>query len=117
MKIVKLVLLCMIHIMVFGYVSVSGQTTSSVKGRIVGASQGHGLRVILSNENVLLDVSPDSQNNFIFEDVEQGEYVLKVNGIGRRMLLFLMLANCPTMDTVLNGKKTPAQLARNTVHM
>ena len=82
MKIVKLVLLCMIHIMVFGYVSVNGQTTSSVKGRIEGASQGHGLSVILSNENILLDVSPDSQNDFIFENIELGEYVLKVNGVG-----------------------------------
>ena len=72
----------MIQIMVFGYVSVNGQTTSSVKGRIAGASQGHGLSVILSNENILLDVSPDSQNDFIFENIEQGEYVLKVNGVG-----------------------------------
>ena len=68
--------------MVFGYVSVNGQTTSSVKGRIEGASQGHGLSVILSNENILLDVSSDSQNDFIFENIEQGEYVLKVNGVG-----------------------------------
>ncbi|MCS5610956.1 MAG: hypothetical protein NZ961_11105, partial [Candidatus Poribacteria bacterium] len=72
----------MIYVMVFGYVSVSGQTTSSVKGRIEGASQGHGLSVILSNENILLDVSPDSQNDFVFENIEQGEYVLKVNGVG-----------------------------------
>ena len=48
----------MIQIMVFGYVSVSGQTTSSVKGRIAGASQGHGLSVILSNENRHTFLSP-----------------------------------------------------------
>ena len=82
MKIFNLILLCMIYVMVFGYVSVNGQTTSSVKGRIEGAGQGHGLSVILSNENILLDVSPDSQNDFIFENIEQGEYVLKVNGVG-----------------------------------
>jgi hypothetical protein len=82
MKTYNLILLFLFHIIVLGSVSVSGQTISSVKGRIEGASQGHGLSVILSNENMLLDVSPDSQNDFIFENIEQGEYVLKVNGVG-----------------------------------
>ena len=47
----------MIYVMVFGYVSVNGQTTSSVKGRIEGAGQGHGLSVILSNENIIDSLS------------------------------------------------------------
>jgi len=56
MKKFNLIPLFVFHSIVLGAISVSGQTTSSVKGRIEGASQGHGLNVILSNENILLDV-------------------------------------------------------------
>ena len=78
----KLINLCTIYLCCFVAASVLGQSTSSVKGRVVGASEGHGLRAILSNEKVLLDVVPDTQGNFIFGEVEPGDYVLKVNGIG-----------------------------------
>ena len=59
-----------------------GQNVSPIRGRVVGAAEVHGLRAILSNDRTLLDVVPDAQGKFIFEGVEPGDYVLKVNGVG-----------------------------------
>jgi len=66
----------------FVVVPALGQNVSPIRGRVVGAAEVHGLRAILSNDRTLLDVVPDAQGKFIFEGVEPGDYVLKVNGVG-----------------------------------
>lgn len=78
----KLIILSTLCLCCFSVVPALGQTTSTIRGRVVDAGEGHGLRAILSNDRALLDVALDSQGKFIFEGIEPGDYVLKVNGVG-----------------------------------
>ena len=78
----KIIILSTLCLCGFVVVPALGQNVSPIKGRVVGAGEAHGLRAILSNDRALLDVVPDAQGKFIFEGVEPGDYVLKVNGVG-----------------------------------
>jgi len=78
----KIIILSTLCLCGFVVVPALAQNVSPIRGRVVGAGEGHGLRAILSNDRALLDVVPDAQGKFIFEGVEPGDYALKVNGVG-----------------------------------